>query len=405
MTQGTTQMYEKNSDADSTFSFLDLLIIVARYKRRFILIPLVVAIIAGSIGFLLPNSYKASTQLLPPQQATSGTAALLSQLNGVAGAVAGNMSVKGANDVYIGMLKSRTVADRIIENFDLKKKYDTTSLERARLKLELRTTITAGKDGLITIEVEDSDQKVVAKLANAYVTELLRLNGAFALTESSQRRVFYERQLEDAKDRLARAEIELKVALGKSGVVSVDSDSRAVVEIAGRLRAQISAKEIQLQSMEAFVTESNNDYQRLKQELISLRAELGRFENGPQGSTAAISPELSRGGLQNIKLLRDLKYREMLYELLAKQYELARLDEAKNPSIIQVLDPALEPEREFKPRRMFIVLGATLAGLVIAILSVFFREVQRISMERSGGAAKWAELKFELLSKRARPTH
>jgi tyrosine-protein kinase Etk/Wzc len=299
------------------------------------------------------------------------------QLSGVVG-LAGVGGLKNSNDVYIGMLQSRTIANRLIEKFSLKKIYGTTSQEQARQRLLGSTTVKLGKDGLIDIEVIDTDKKLVAPLANAYVAELGQLTKVLAISEASQRRVFYERQLEQAKDNLAKAEGSLKSNLESRGVISVDVESQALLETAGRLRAQISAKEIELNSMTAFVTTSNPQFKRVEEQLASVRAELGKLENG-RGATNT-KPGNSREGFENIKLLRDLKYYQMLYEILAKQYEAARLEEAKDPTVIQVLDPAVEPERKFKPQRALIVAVSTMLALIAAIGWVFASEAYRKSL-------------------------
>lgn len=372
-------------------NMVDYLIILARYKKLILGLPICIAIVAAAISMVIPNVYRAGTMLLPPQQAQSGAAALLSQLGGMAGAAAGAAGLKNS-DLYVNMLKSRTIADRIIDRFKLKEKYDTDSLELARTALSKNTTITSGKDGLIAIEVEDRDQKLVAKLANSYAEELLRLTKVLAVTEASQRRLFFERQLELSKNNLANAEVSLKRALDTHGVISVDAESRAIVETAGRLRARVSSKEIELDAMKAFVTEGNPEYKRVAQELSSLRAELSKLESGrsaKEGGPAKNGEGLE--GFQNIKILRDVKYHQMLYELLAKQYEVARLDEAKDASIIQVLDPAVEPERKFKPKRAIIVLLSALAGFVIAVIAAFV--LSSIASADPASKQRWRELK------------
>jgi uncharacterized protein involved in exopolysaccharide biosynthesis len=375
-------------------SLFRLLIVLAKYKKLVIGIPLATAIVSCALSFALPNEYKATTKLLPPQQAQSGAAAMLSQLGGAAALAGGLGGLKSPNDLYIGMLKSRTVADNLIAKFNLKSIYDTDSQEKARKKLEDDTAITAGKDGLITVEVENTDKKLVAKIANSYVEQLFALTKVLAVTEAAQRRVFFEQQLEQAKDNLAKSEMSLKSALDAHGVISVDTESRAILETVGRLRAQISAKEIELSSMRAFLTANNPSYRRTEEELLSLRAELSKLENGrPQQSEAQ---ESNRTGLKNIKLLRDVKYNQMLYELLAKQYEIARLDEAKDPSIIQVLDSAVEPERKSKPKRVLIVLTSTLFAALAAVALAFLSEAKQKALLHSDGREQWQELKTHL---------
>lgn len=379
---------------DSELTIFDVLIIFAKNKKIIIGLPVIAAVVASAICLALPNVYSASTKLLPPQQSSSSAAALLSQLGGIAGAAAGSAGLKNPNDLYIGMLKSRTIADKVIEKFDLKKVYGTDSLEKTRKKLEENTSIIASKDGFITIEVEDKRQKFVAPLTNGYVEELLKLTKILAVTEASQRRMFFEQQLELSKNKLAAAEMTLKGALDTRGVISVDSDSRAILETVGRLRAQISAKEIQLSSMRAFVTTNNPEYKRAQEELNSSRLELSKLENGrPNVAGNSDTAGNDQSGLENIKILRDIKYHQMLYELLAKQYEGARLDEAKDPSIIQVLDRAVDPERKAKPRSLIIVAVATLIALLLAIGWAFLDEMTGRLLRSSTGAMQWSQLK------------
>lgn len=373
---------------------IDLLIVLAQYRKLLILAPLTAAVIAGAGSMALPNIYTANTRLLPPQQSQSSAAALLSQLGGMAGSLAGVASIKNPGDVYVGMLKSRTIAQKLIQRYDLKAVYETDTLEETMQKLEKNTRIAAAKDGLISIEVQDKDKQRVTQLTNSYVEELLKLTKVLAVGEAAQRRLFFEQQLELAKDNLVKAEAKFNATVNTGGVISVDADSRAIVETVGRMRAQISAKEIQLNSMRAFVTPNNSDYKRALEELSSLRGELSKLQNGrPAASTDNGQAGQKSAGLENMQILRDVKYYQMLYEMLAKQYELARLDEATDSSIIQVLDPALVPEQKSKPSRALIVLGAAFLGSFSALAWAFISEGKRKALLVPERAARWAQLR------------
>jgi tyrosine-protein kinase Etk/Wzc len=374
-------------------NMIDLMIIFARRKKLLLGLPLAVAVAVAGLSLALPNVYSATAKLLPPQQ-QSGASALLAQLGGSAGLAGSLAGVKNPSDTYIGMLKSRTVADRLVARFDLKTRYDTASTELARRQLADNTLIAAGKDGMISISVEDRDPKLVAALANTYVSELQQLNRTLAVTEAAKRRLFFEQQLETAKDNLAKVEAALKGAIDTGGVISVDAESEAVLQTAARLKAQVSAKEIELGAMRAFVTAQNPAYRRVTEELASLRSELDRLEGGRPSLSAGAGK--SRPGLENIQLMRDLKYYQMLYELLAKQYEVARLDEAKDASLIQVLDPAVEPEFKVRPKRVLIVLGAGLATFFVTLLWVLFSALRQQAMRIPAEAARWRELQSHL---------
>lgn len=384
-------------------NLLDMMIGLAKHKKLLVLLPIAAALLAGGISLFLPNVYRASAVLLPPQQPQSGASALLAQLGGAAGAAAGVAGIKNPNDLYIGMLKSRTVADRVIAKFDLKKAYGIDSQEKARKRLALNTAISAGKDNLISIDVEDEDQQLVAKLSNAYTSELLRLTSDMAVTEAAQRRMFYERQLEMAKNNLAKAEMALKGAIETRGVISVDGESRGVVETIAKLRALVSAKVIELDSMQAFVTPNHPSHKLVAEEISSLRSELAKLENGTGQGTASLGgAAVAQSGFENIQRLRDLKYYQMLYELLSKQYEAARLDEAKDPSVIQVLDAAVAPERHVRPKRLLLAIVGGVAGLFIAFFWAFLAETRKAAMQRPGAAAKWNEFRTLIRKKSAR---
>ena len=395
--------YAKNSvssedDPSARLNLVQILTVLAKYKKFIAGVTVGLAILAAGGSLLMPNMYRGTARLLPPQPNQSTAMAVLSQLGGVAGAAANVAGLKNPNDLYVGMLRSRTIADRIIDKFKLKSIYGSTFQEGARSELKGNTEITAGKDGLIVIEVLDRDPNLAMSLTNAYVSELLNLNKDLAVTEASQRRVFYERQLEAAKDNLANAEAALKSMMDKRGVISVDAESEAIVETVGRLKAQISAKEAELGSMKAFVTEMNPDYRRVAEEISSLRAQLAKLENGHQDdeSISDKSTSSSKSGFESIKLLRNVKYYQMLYELLAKQYEVARLDEAKEPSIVQVLDPAIVPEMKAKPNRPLILLIGAFVGFFLAIIWAFTKEAFKKSQASLESREQWQELKSSL---------
>lgn len=390
---------DRSGSAEGQSNVMAFFVLLAEHQKLVVLFPLLAACVAAAISFALPEVYKANTRLMPPQQAQSGAAALLAQFGGMAGAAAGIAGIKSPNDLYIGMLRSRTVADQLIAQFDLKQHYHTPSQESARILLAENTTIASGKDGLITIEVEDRDKRFVANLANAYVQKLLGLTSVLAITEASQRRVFFEKQLERSKNNLADSESALKKALQTNGVVSVDSESRAILETVGRLRAEISAKEIQLGSMRAFVTEGNQDFKRVQQELVSLRSELVKLENGRPLAERGDAAASNAGGLSSVKILRDVKYHQMLFDLLARQYEAARLDEAKDTPSIQVLDAAVEPERRARPKRALIVLTTFAAIFFLAILLVFALENRQRILRDPARRAQWQRLRM-LLTRR-----
>jgi uncharacterized protein involved in exopolysaccharide biosynthesis len=354
------------ADSEDEISLLDLLRVLWEHKWLLIGSTLGAGVLAAGIALLMPNYYTATARILPPQQNSSSASALLGQLGGLAAAAGGNIAgIRNPNDLYVGMLKSRTVADRLIERFDLKTHFEQQSQMTTQVQLASASRLSAGRDGIIAIAVELKDPKLAADVANAYVEELVRLTGVLAVTEASQRRLFFERQLAKARDNLAAAEVAAREALTKGGLAMVEGQGRSLVETSARLRAQITAKEVQIGAMRSFAADSNPDLQLVQRELTALRGELARAEgSGASGAMPKSNPAAS----DNVRLLRELRYQEALQELLARQTEAARLDEARDLSMIQVLDAAVVPDKKSSPRRVFFVFSVVLgAGVVIAV--------------------------------------
>ncbi|MFA6312417.1 MAG: Wzz/FepE/Etk N-terminal domain-containing protein [Sterolibacterium sp.] len=374
MTESSNLPASQAIEAGDEISLLDLLIVLAKHKKLILGLPFVVAVLAAGISLLLPNIYTATTKILPPQQSQSAAASMLAQLGNVASLVGGAVGVKNPNDVYVAMLKSRTVADKLIQRFGLMKLWeiDTKHPSDAYKALGGVTNVGSGKDGLITIEVNDKDPKRAAELANAYVDELLKFSQVLAVTEASQRRLFFERQLALARDNLTKAENTARQALAQGGLAKVDEQGRAMLEATARLRAQITVKEVQIGAMRTFAADRNPDLNLAQQELESMKRELAKIEG--VGGAKSVTDGPAGKGIDNVGLLRDVKYQEVLFELLAKQYELAKIDEAKDSAVVQVMDKAIEPDRKSKPKRTLIVLVSALAALIISILWVFVCE-------------------------------
>ncbi len=246
-------------------------------------------------------------------------------------------------------------------------------MDETRKELERYARITSGRDGIIVIEFEDKEPKRAATIANAYVEELYKLTQTLAVTEASQRRLFFERQLDQTRKNLANAEVAARQGLEKGGLVVIDAQGRGMVETTARLRGQIAVKEIQISAMRAFATGENPDLKQAQHELDAMKQELAKME----GSSSERDNTGSSGkadGMENLRLLRDVKYFETIFELLAKQYEIAKIDEARDASLIQVLDKAVEPERKSKPKRaLIVILTAFLAGF-LAIIWAFIKE-------------------------------
>jgi tyrosine-protein kinase Etk/Wzc len=362
---------------------LDLLILLSRRKPIILRTTLAAALLAVIVSLLLPNRYTATTNILPPQQNQSLAAAMVGQL-GALGPMAAmaqkDLGLKNPNDLYVGMLRSRTAEDALIRRFDLLQVYREKRMSDARKDLENASSIVLGKEGFISISVEDKDRSRAPQIANAYVEQLRQLTQDLAVTEAGQRRIFFERQLELAKNHLADAEQALKQTEQKTGLIQLDGQAKAIIESVVKLRALIAAKEVELHAMRLFSTEQNPDVLLRERQLSGLRAQLALLEKqsgGPGGNSGNVqvpAGNVPEAGLQYVRKLRDVKYAETIFELLAKQYEAARLDEAKTAAVIQVLDPAIEPDRKSSPPRTLIVTIVTLLGFFGSVLYVLSTE-------------------------------
>src|SRR5208337_561807 len=363
---------------------MEILLVLAREKKPILQITLAASILAAIIVFLVPKMYTATATILPPQQNQSVASALLGQMAGAATLDLRDLGLKNPSDVFVAMLKSRTVEDALVNRFDLRKVYYVKRYQDARKILEKRSEIDPEKEGLISIEVSDRDPKRAAAITNAWVDQLRALNRGLALTEAAQRRVFFEQKLTQERDDLARAEADLKVIEEKTGLIQPDAQTRALIGAVADVRAQIAAKQVQLQSLRTFATEDNPDVKRVQRELAELQAQSSRIsqmERGGvevgEGNLQVPTRRVAQASLEYLRAAREMKYHETLYEFLARQLEAARIDAAKNAAVVQVVDRAVEPERKSSPKRLLIVAITAAVWFLVMCFWVLFRAAIR----------------------------
>lgn len=345
-----------------------LLVLLLYHWKALIFVPLLAGSVALGITYLIPKTYTSRTVFLPPQQQQSAAAAALAQLGALSGlsAVAGGVRTPG--DQYVALLQSQTVADRIIDAFDLARVYEADYRSEARKELAENSRIGLGrKDGLITIEVDDTVPQRAADIANRYVDELRRLTREIALTEAQQRRAFFEGHLKLTRERLAQAQAELQASGFSQGALK--ADARAAAENYARVRAEVTAAEIRLQGQRIRLADTAPEVQASLATLQGLRAQLAALERGAaQGE----------GGADYISRFRDFKYQETLFDLFARQYELARVDEAREGALIQVVDLATPAERKGKPKRAVVAVVATLVAAMGMATFLVLRHMWRL---------------------------
>lgn len=374
---------------DDEISLLDLVKTIVENLRLLVLGPLAVGLVALGGSFFMTPTYTAQVQFLPPQQQQSSASALIQSLGSMGALAAATTGLKSPADQYIAFLKSQSVLDGMVDRFKLQERYQARYKVDARAALLGRTQTTGGKDGIIRLEVEDKDPAFAAELANGYVAELKKLMGRLAITEAQQRRLFFENKLKEAKADLAEADKTLR-ATGINAS-TLKSSPVAAVEVVAKIKGAITAQEIKIGSMRGYLTESSPEIKQAMVELASLRSQLSKAEKDEPVAT-------SSGRLEDtyIERFRDYKYRETLYELFAKQYELARVDESREGAVIQVVDAAQPPERKSKPQKALIAVIATMAAGFAVLLFVFVRRVLENTSSDPASAAKLDHIRHAL---------
>ena len=375
---------------EDEISLLDLATALGEEKATLFAIPLLTTLVAVGVSLLMTPIFTAKTVVMPPQQQQSGAAAALASLGGLAGLAGAAGGIKSPDEMYVALLGSNNLQNRLIADLKLQERYEAKTLTDTRAALKAQVRFSADKkSGLLNIEADDKDPAFAAELANRHVAELRTMLGRLAVTEAQQRRVFYEQQIQQTQDKLALAEVAFRAAKEKSGMQVTSVLAETGVRASAELRGQIASREVQLQAMSRFATAQNPETQRIASELAALRSQLNKTEQGSGESKAAASPLHQEA----VKSYRDVKVQEAMLEVLIRQYELARVDEAKEGPLIQQVDVAMPPERKSKPKRAVIVLVAAFAGLFLGVLVAFVRRALKKAQSDPASAGQWLALK------------
>jgi uncharacterized protein involved in exopolysaccharide biosynthesis len=369
--------------AEDEISLLDLLQTIVDNLRLLILGPLVVGLVALGISFAVPPTFTATVKFLPPQQQQSAAASMLASLGGLGGLAGAAAGIKNPADQYLAFMKSNSVQDALIERFKLEERYATQFKTDTRAVLTGSTRAVSGKDGLISIEIDDKDPQFAADLANAHVQELQQLLARLAVTEAQQRRAFFEKQLSLVQAKMIAAEQALR-ATGVNSSVLKSNPTSAVAAVAA-LKAQVTAQEVKVGAMRGYLADTAPDFKQALNELSNLRAQLAKQEKDEPASAAGQGDYVAK--------YREFKYQETLFDLFAKQFELAKIDESREGAVIQVLDAAQPPEKKAKPKKALIAIIATLAAGFALLLFVFIRQALRNANKDPESAQKLATLK------------
>ena len=359
---------------------LDLAILIQMLRSGKWLIvrgTLLAVVAATAIAFLLPVRYTSTTSFVPPTLGNNNSmaTALAGQLSALGGGDLLGAS-KNSGDMYAGILRSRSIASELVKRLDLMREYKVRKESQAEKILKNSTVVSSDpKSSIVTVEVTARTPSLAHDLASAYMDELRNTNGRMALGQSSQRRLFFGQQLAREKDDLENAEVELKEVQEQSGLIAPTGQTEAEIKTLAEMQAQIAVREVQLASLRQSATDENPDVIRLKSEIGDLQGQLARMQRG-NGSKSTVSIPTSKVPalqLEYLRKQREVKYHEALFEMLSRQYEAARLDEARDAPIVQVLDPASYPDTKSSPKRLYIIAGGMFFGLIASTFWVLAR--------------------------------
>jgi tyrosine-protein kinase Etk/Wzc len=382
------------------FDLLDLLLVIAERKNTIILATVLGTLIATGLVLLKHSVFTAKAVVLPPQQGQS-SAGLLTQLGNLASLTGlGSSAAKDPNDLYMAVLQSNTVEDGLIKRLNLMAAYKTKKLTQARFALASNSKFVSEKGGMISITVKDEDPHRAAQIANAYVDELHDINSRLIIGEAGVRRNFFAQQLAIEKDRLTDAEIALQQTEERTGAISPTGQTGVVISQVASLQAQIIGREVQLDALRTSSTDQNPDVIRLNNEIAGMREQMRALESVQKGrklgDISLTSRSLPEDQVAFLRKQRDVQYHTLIFDLIARQFEAARLDEAKASPLIQVLDTAEPPERKSGPYRALWMLVGLILGFIFGCVRVIGSYVHSRVVADPDNAARLAQFQRAL---------
>src|SRR5882762_211981 len=376
-------------------------------QRQFILRLMGAALVSSTaIAFLLPKQFESTVRLMPPDQANSGLAMMAAMAakagGGLGSATEDLLGLKSSGALFIGVLRSQTSQDRLVQQFDLRKVYSKRLVMDAAMKLDENTSISEDrKSGIITISVTDHSPQRAAAIANAYVDELNSLVSGLSTSSAHRERVFLENRLQVAKQDLDDASNQMAQFSSKNNTLDIQQEGKAILDAAGSIAGEMIAAQSQLEGLRQIYTDNNSRVRSLNARVAELRKQLeklgGTATNGANGTNASVEqpgdPSAAKAGgglpyptIRSLPLLgakyadfyRRAKIQETVFELLTGQYELAKVQEAKETPSVKVLDPARIPEKKSFPPRLVIMFLGTFLVCAMSVVWVL-------------GSARWEE--------------
>ncbi|MBV5338448.1 MAG: lipopolysaccharide biosynthesis protein [Deltaproteobacteria bacterium] len=371
-------------EGEEEINLLELLQVVVRNLPLILKITTIAVILSVAYSLTLKNVYTARTTLLPPQKDSGGggAAALVAAMGGGLAGLTGGLG--GSADLYLGILKSRSVSDAVIKRLDLNTELKSKNADSTRAALQGMVKFQAGKDGIITITADYTDPVKAALLANTFVDELQKISQQLSLTKASTERSFLDKRLVVVKQDLKKAEEEMKVFQEKYKTIKADAQAAVAIEGIARLQAEVVSKEVQLAALRNSMTDESSEVRTMMAGLTRLKSQLNSMSGSGGGGVIPSVGNAPSIGVEYIRRLRELKTQEALYEQLTKQFEMAKINEARDSSSIQVLDEAVTPLRKSKPKRSLIVILSAVTAFFCSIFLVFIKEyLAKLSPEDS----------------------
>jgi len=357
--------------------FLDYLFILAKHKQMIFSVIISVFVFSVLFSLMLKNVYTAKTMIVVSEDDKGVMGALLGSVGGAAGGAAALAGLGGPTrtDLYVTMLKTDAIKDPIIDRFKLMQEFKAKNRTQAYKRLAGGTKIDAGKrDSVITISVNNKNPKLAASIANAYVEELGKMVAGIAMNKSARNRQFLEERLSTTKSDLIKAEDALKTYQSKNKILDVSEQAKMSINGVAQLHARLAVQELQLASLKNEFTDSSHEVKTAAAAVATIKSQIAKMEGSSGGGAVPSVGNVPELGQEYFRLLREFKIQETLFELLTKQFEMAKFSEAKDVSPVQIIQVAKIPEIKSKPLRSKIVIMNTTVAFFISIICAFIKE-------------------------------
>lgn len=346
-------------------------------------------LLSAIVAFLIPKSYQSTVRLMPPDRQSGSGMAMLASLSSRSGAglgaIAGDLvGLQTSGALFVGILQSRTIETGLVDQFDLKKTYSIRRDEDARKKLAENTSVSEDrKSGIISLTVTDHDPKRAAALANGYVSGLNRLVTQLTTSAAHRERVFLEERLKAVQQDLETAEKEFSQFASKNTAIDIKEQGKAMVDSAAALQGQLIAAQSEMEGLRQIYADNNVRVRSVRARIAELQKQIEKIGGKGESTTSASGAEsdsmypsirkLPLLGVAYADLYRQTKIEEAIFETLTQEYELAKVQEAKEIPSVKVLDPAEVPERKSFPPRLEIIAFGTFCVFGLAVVWVIGR--------------------------------